>query len=116
VSREGEAEVGLGEGGNGAAKHISHGGGHGGLDFDGNESAFMEIYGKTSCRREVIKSKLEVGDVVRDSADDNQSVISILEDRTGEVINQGVKEEAITGGLEKELLEDISNNVEQEGG
>jgi hypothetical protein len=54
--------------------------------------------------------------MLRDSPDNNKGVISILKDWAGEIIHQRVEEEPISGSLEEELLEDIGNNVEQEGG
>jgi hypothetical protein len=54
--------------------------------------------------------------MLRDSPDNNKGVISILKDWAWEIIHQRVEEEPISGSLEEELLEDIGNNVEQEGG
>jgi hypothetical protein len=53
--------------------------------------------------------------MVRDSADDDQGIINVLKDRARKVIDQRVEEEPIPRGLEKELLEDVGNNVEKEG-
>jgi hypothetical protein len=49
-------------------------------------------------------------------ADDDESVISILEDRTEEVIHKRVKKEALSRGLQDHILQDIHNNIKEEGG
>jgi hypothetical protein len=54
--------------------------------------------------------------MVRDGSNDNEGVISILEDGTREIINKRVKEKTFTSGVEQELLKDIHNNVEEERG
>jgi hypothetical protein len=51
-----------------------------------------------------------------DGPDDNKGVVSILENRTRQVINKRVKKPPLSRGLQEELLEDISNNVEEKGG
>jgi hypothetical protein len=54
--------------------------------------------------------------VIWDSPDDDEGVVSVLEDRAGEVIHEGVEEKAFPGGLEDHLLQDVNNDIEQEGG
>jgi hypothetical protein len=54
--------------------------------------------------------------VFRDSPDDNEGVIGILENGAREVIDQGVEQKAITGGPEEKLLQDVSDNIKEKGG
>jgi hypothetical protein len=116
VGREGEAKVGLGKRGNGTTEGKSHGSGGRGVNLDRNESTFVEVDGEASCCREIVKSRFKIDDMVRDSADDDQGIISVLKNRARKIIDKGVEEEPITTGLEEELLEDVGNDVEKEGG
>jgi hypothetical protein len=52
----------------------------------------------------------------RDSPEDNEGIISILENGTKKVINKGVEKETVSRCLEKHLLKNIRNDVEKEGG
>jgi hypothetical protein len=76
----------------------------------------VEVDDEASGRREIVKHLFKVGNMFRDGTDDDEGVISILEDRTGEVINQGVQEEPLAGGMGDHLLQDVNNNVEKEWG
>jgi hypothetical protein len=116
VRGEREAKIGLREGGDLTPKGDSHGSGNIGISFDGDKGAFVEIDGQAGSGREIIKHLLKIGNMVRDSANDNEGVIGILEDGAGEVIHQGVKEKTREGGDAKHLLKDVSNDVKQEGG
>jgi hypothetical protein len=71
----------LGKGRNGTTEDLGYGGGHGGFNFYGNEGALVKIYGEAGGCRDVIESLFEVGDMVRDSTDDDKSVVSIQKDR-----------------------------------
>jgi hypothetical protein len=116
VGREGEAKVGLRKRGNGTTKGKSHGSGGRGVDLDRNESALVEVDGEAGCSREIVESRFKIGDMVRDSADDDQGIVSVLKDRARKIIDKRVEEEPITRGMEEELLEDVGNNIEKEGG
>jgi hypothetical protein len=54
--------------------------------------------------------------MIRDSPNDDKSVVSILKNGAREIVNKRVKEEPSPGSLEKELLKNISHNIEKEGG
>jgi hypothetical protein len=54
--------------------------------------------------------------MLRDSSDDDEGIISVLENRAREIVNQRVEEKPLTGSFKKHLLEDVNNDVEQEGG
>jgi hypothetical protein len=54
--------------------------------------------------------------VLRDHSDNDKSIVSILKDRAGEVINKRMQEEAVPGGKEEHLLKHICHNVKKEGG
>jgi hypothetical protein len=116
VRREGEAEISLGERRDRTPKGGSHGRSFGGVNFNRDKRALMKVYGEARSSREIIKELLKVGDVVRNRTNDNESIIGILEDGTGQIINKRVEKEAGAGGLEEKLLEDISNDVEKERG
>jgi hypothetical protein len=114
VGRERKAQVGLGEGGDNTTKRSGHIGGKRRVSFDGNEGTFMKVNGEASGSGEIIKQGLKISHVIRDSPNDNKSVICILEDRTREVINQRVQEKPSPRSMKKQLLEDISNDIEKE--
>jgi hypothetical protein len=54
--------------------------------------------------------------MLRNSPDDNESIIGILENGAKKVVDKGVEKEPITGSLKKHLLKNIRNDVEKEGG
>jgi hypothetical protein len=54
--------------------------------------------------------------MLRDIPNDNEGIISILENGASKVIDQGVKQKTVSRSLEKHLLENIRNDVEKEGG
>ena len=51
---------------------------------------------------------------MRNSTNDDERVICILQNWAWEIVYKGVKELPFPRGVEKELLEDIHNNVEKE--
>jgi hypothetical protein len=75
----------------------------------------VEVDGEAGCSREIVESRFKIGDMVRDSADDDQGIVSVLKDRARKIIDKRVEEEPITRGMEEEL-EDVGNNIEKEGG
>ena len=113
---EGEAKVGLREGGDGTAKSRGHGGSHRGVSFNGNKGALVKIYVKTSGGREGVQEGFEISDMLWICANNNEGVIGILEDGAREVVDKWVKQEAISGGIEEKLLEDVRHNVKEERG
>jgi hypothetical protein len=74
----------------------------------------MEVNGEANGSREIIEQSLKIIHVFRDSPNDNKSVVRILEDRTRKVMYQRVEEKPRPRSMKKELLEDISNNIEEE--
>jgi hypothetical protein len=76
----------------------------------------MEVDDETGGRREAVEDIFEIRDMLRNGPDNNESVIGVLEDRTGKVIDERVQEETFARGMEDHLLEDINNDVEKEGG
>jgi hypothetical protein len=50
------------------------------------------------------------------SPNDNKGIIGILKDWTGEIIHKGVKEVPLARSKKEHLLQNISDNVEEEGG
>jgi hypothetical protein len=54
--------------------------------------------------------------MLRNSSNNDESIISILKDGTGEVIHQGMLKEPLTGSVEEHLLKNIDNDIEEEGG
>jgi response regulator of citrate/malate metabolism len=76
----------------------------------------VEVDGEPGGLREVIKDLFEVRNMLRNSANDDECVVSILKDRTEEVINERVEEEPLPRGLQNHLLQDIHNNIEEERG
>jgi hypothetical protein len=114
VGGEGETQIGLGKGGDITTEGSGHIGGKRRISFDGNEGTLMKVNGEASGSREIIEQSLKISHVIRDSPDDNKGVISILEDGTREVIHQRVEEKPRPRSMEKELLEDISNDIEEE--
>jgi hypothetical protein len=50
----------------------------------------MEVDDEASGRREIVKHLFQVDDVLGNGADDDEGVVSVLEDRAGEVVNEGV--------------------------
>lgn len=73
------AKVGLWEGGDIAAKDLSHRQGHAMINVHGDESGFVKIYMEASCTREGIQDKLEVPDRGGVPFDQDKRVIRILE-------------------------------------
>jgi hypothetical protein len=106
----------LGESGNLTAKGRGHISGGGRVGFDGNKGTFMEIDCKTRGGREVIKDFFKIANMLRDRTDNDKSIISILEDRTGKVINKRVEEKAVPRGKKEHLLKHIRHDVKKEGG
>jgi hypothetical protein len=90
VDREGKPQVCLGERGDITSEGICHGEGHGLVSGNRDEGAFVEVDDEASGRREIVKHLFKVGNMFRDGTDDDEGVISILEDRTGEVVNKRV--------------------------
>jgi hypothetical protein len=84
-----------------------------GVNFYRDEGAFVVVDGKTRGSREVIQNLFEIGNVLRDSANDYEGIVSILENRAREVVHQGVQKQPLMGGTEDQLLENISKNVEE---
>jgi hypothetical protein len=113
---KGESKVSLRKGGDFASKSRGHKRSGRWVSFDRNESAFVEINVEPSGHREIIQESFKVSNMVRDGSNDNEGVISILEDGTREIIDKRVKEKTFTRGVEQELLKDIHNNVEEERG
>jgi hypothetical protein len=54
--------------------------------------------------------------MLRDGPDDDEGVVSVLKDGAGEVVDQRVKEEAVSRGVEDHLLKDINNDIKQKKG
>jgi hypothetical protein len=52
----------------------------------------------------------------RNGPDDDKGVVSVLKHRAQQIINEGMKEQAFPRGLEEHLLENIRDNVKEEGG
>jgi hypothetical protein len=75
----------------------------------------MKIDGKAHGRGEIIENTFQVNDMLRDGTDDDEGVIGILKDRARKVVNQRMEEQPLTRGQEKQLLENVSHNVEKEG-
>jgi hypothetical protein len=115
VCGKGETEVGLREGRNAASKGGSHIQGRVLSGFDGDEGTFVKIDDQARGSREVVENSFEVGDMFRDSPNDNEGIISILENGAGKVINQRVEKKTVSRCLEKHLLKNIRNDVEKEG-
>jgi hypothetical protein len=116
MSGEGKTEVCLGKGGDRTAESKCHGGSRFCRRIDRNKGVFVEVDSQASVRGESVKGSFKVGNMLGDGPDDDEGIISILENRTRKVVDQGVKQKPLTRGLEKKLLEDISNDVEKEGG
>jgi hypothetical protein len=76
----------------------------------------MEVNSETRGRGEGVEDPFQVDDMLGNGPDDDEGIISILEDGTGEIIDKRVKEESLPGGLEEHLLKDIYNDVEEERG
>jgi hypothetical protein len=90
VGRERKSKVGLGEGGDFTAKSRSHGESVGVACPDWDEGAFVEVDGKPSSSREIVQDTLQISHMLRNSADDDEGVIGVLEDRARKVVDQGV--------------------------
>jgi hypothetical protein len=54
--------------------------------------------------------------MLRDSANDNNGVIGILENRARKIVDKRVKKQTLPRGHKKELLENIGNNIKKKGG
>jgi hypothetical protein len=104
----------LGKRGDITTEGSGHTGGKRRVSFNGNEGALMEVNGEASGSGEIIEQSLKIIHVIRDSPNDNKSVVRILEDRTQKVIYQRVEEKPRPRSMKKELLEDISNDIEEE--
>jgi hypothetical protein len=78
VRGEGEAKVGLGESGDLAAKDRGHISGSGRVSFDGDEGTFMEVDCQTRGSGEIVKDFFQIADMLRDRADNDKSIVSIL--------------------------------------
>jgi hypothetical protein len=83
---------------------------------DGNKGTFVEINDETSGGGEVIKDLFEVRNMLGDSPDDDKGVIRVLKGGARKIIDEGVQEKAVAGGLEDHLLQDINDDIEQERG
>jgi hypothetical protein len=116
VSGEGEAKVGLRKGGHNTTERGRNGRGRRGLHFDGNKGAFVIVNVEASGVRKVCQEFFEIGRVLRDSPNDYESIVGILQDRARKVINKWVKEQSLPRGAQEELLQDVSHNVEEKGG
>jgi hypothetical protein len=106
----------LRESGNLATKGRGHIGGGGRISFDGNEGTFVEIYSETRGGREVIEDFFKIANMLWDRTNNNKSVVRILEDRAGKVIDKRVEEKAVPGGKKEHLLKHIRHDVEKKGG
>jgi hypothetical protein len=84
---EGEAKIGLRERGDRASKGLSHGDHNGLVCFDGDESAFVEVDGEPSNFQEGVEDRLQVSDMERDRANNDESIVRILKDGAWEIIN-----------------------------
>jgi hypothetical protein len=76
----------------------------------------VEVDSQAGGRREGIQGSFKVGNMLGDGPDDDEDIISVLENRARKIIDQGVEQKPLARGLKKKLLEDISNDVEKEGG
>jgi hypothetical protein len=116
VSRQREAEVGLGKRGDSTAE----GGGHvrGGLivGLNRDEGALVEVDDQARSGRKGIQNLLEVDHMLRNGSDDDKGVVRVLNYRAEQIINKGMEEQPLPRGLKEHLLENISNNVKEEGG
>jgi hypothetical protein len=86
------------------------------VGFDGNEGTFVEIYSETRGGREVIEDSFKIANMLRDRTNNDKSIVRILEDGAGKVINERVEEKAVPGGKKEHLLKHIRHNVEKKGG
>jgi hypothetical protein len=116
VSRQREAEVGLGKRGDGTTE----GGGHegGGLVIGPNrdEGALVEVDDQARSGGKGVQNRLEVSHMLRNGSDNNKGVVRVLKHRAEQVVNKGMEEQPLPRGLKEHLLENISNNVEEERG
>jgi hypothetical protein len=106
----------LGKRRDGTTERGGHGGGSRRVGVDRDKGTFVKIYSEPGSGSKIIKDIFKIGDVFRDSANNNEGVVGVLEDRTGEIIDKRVTKEPIPRGLEQKLLENVCNNVEEEGG
>jgi hypothetical protein len=63
----------------------------------------MEIDGKPSGGREVVKNLFQVGHMLRDRTNDDKSIVGVLEDRASKIIHQKMKKETRSGGTQEEI-------------
>jgi hypothetical protein len=83
--------------------------------FNGNKGTFVIVYGKASGFQEFVQNTYQVSDMLRDGANNDDGVIIILKKWAGEVIDMRVEKPPLVRG-QKELLKNVSHNVEKEGG
>jgi hypothetical protein len=105
----------LGKRRNGTPESGGHGGGNRRVSVDRDKGTFVKIDSEPNSGSEFVKNIFKIGNVFRDGANDNEGVVGVLEDRTGEVFNKRVEKEPIPRGLEQKLLENVCDNVEEEG-
>jgi hypothetical protein len=116
MSGKGETKVGLREGGDRTAESGRHRSCGVVLNFYGDKSALVKVDGKTSGSGEGVQKRFKVVNMLRNSADDDEGVVSILENRAGEIIHQRMKQKAVPRSREQKLLEHVSDDVKQERG
>jgi hypothetical protein len=65
------------------------------IDVHGRNRALVEVDGEPGGRRKVIEDFFEVRNMLKNSANDDESVINVLKDRTEEVVYERVEEEPL---------------------
>jgi hypothetical protein len=58
---------------------------------DRDESAFVEVDGKTCGRSKEVKEPFKVSHMLRDGSNDDESIVGVLQNGAREVIDQGVQ-------------------------
>jgi hypothetical protein len=82
VGRERKTKVSLREGGDFTPKRVGHGEGHSRRGFNGYESTLMVVYGHPSGSGKIIEKFFEVDNMLGDGTNNDEGIISVLEDRT----------------------------------
>ena len=76
----------------------------------------MKVYIEPGGRREGIKNGFQVRNMLGVSSNDDEGIVSILKNRTGEVVDKWVEEKASARGMKDALLQHIGDNVKEERG
>ena len=75
----------------------------------------MIVYHEARSRGEGVKDIFKIDDMSGNGMDDDEGVISVLENQARKVVDQRVEEESIPGGMEEQLLKDIGYKIKKGG-